>query len=206
MISAKYSKKYNQIFDNIIEAYHRNDDIYAPCPSIYALGKLEQKLACKCWIDTVQWHLEDIIRDPDITPAEALQLKRRIDRSNQDRTDIVERIDDFFLDKFSSITPQPDARLNTESLAWAIDRLSILALKIYHMSEQPHRDDASEDHIAKCRAKLEVLLMQRDDLSQAIDELFDDIMHGRRIMKVYRQMKMYNDVATNPILYSRKNE
>ena len=158
----------------------------------------------KCWIDTVQWHLEDIIRDPHIDPIEALSIKRRIDRSNQDRTDLVEQIDSYFRQKYSDVTPLPDARLNTESPAWAVDRLSILALKIYHMREQTQRNDATEEHKARCQAKLNVLLEQQKDLSLAIDQLLEDIQEGRKYMKVYRQMKMYNDPSTNPVLYSKK--
>ena len=151
----------------------------------------------------MQWHFEDIIRDPHIDPVEALNLKRRIDRSNQDRTDLVEQIDSYFRQKYSDVTVLPDARINTESPAWAVDRLSILALKIYHMREQVEREDATPDHREKCRAKLNVLLEQQKDLGAAIDQLLDDIEAGRKYMKVYRQMKMYNDPATNPVLYKK---
>ena len=155
----------------------------------------------KCWIDTVQWHFEDIIRDPHINPDDALSLKRRIDRSNQDRTDLVEEIDSYFRLQYSQVKPLPEARLNTESPAWAIDRLSILALKIYHMAEQVSREVASAEHRAKCQAKLDVLNEQQVDLGTAIDQLLDDISEGKKYMKVYRQMKMYNDPSTNPVLY-----
>ena len=155
----------------------------------------------KCWIDTVQWHFEDIIRDPHINSDDALSLKRRIDRSNQDRTDLVEEIDSYFRHQYSQVKPLPEARLNTESPAWAIDRLSILALKIYHMAEQVSREDASAEHRAKCQAKLDVLNEQQVDLGTAIDQLLDDISEGKKYMKVYRQMKMYNDPSTNPVLY-----
>ena len=148
--------------------------------------------------------MEDIIRDPAIDPVEALALKRRIDRSNQDRTDLVERIDSYFRSKYASVVPLPDATINTESPAWAIDRLSILALKIYHMSEEAGRSDATKEHRDKCAAKLAVLTEQRKDLTTAIDQLLDDIAAGRRYMKVYCQMKMYNDPATNPVLYAKK--
>ncbi|MCF0196198.1 MAG: DUF4254 domain-containing protein, partial [Bacteroidaceae bacterium] len=162
---------------------------------------IEHDLYLKCWIDTVQWHFEDIIRDPHIDPVEALTLKRRIDRSNQDRTDLVETIDSYFYTKYHQITPAPDATINTESPAWAVDRLSILALKIYHMKEQVERPDATPEHRATCQAKLDVLLQQRTDLSAAIDQLLADIEAGRKYMKVYKQMKMYNDPSTNPVLY-----
>ena len=158
----------------------------------------------KCWIDTVQWHFEDIIRDPQIDPAEALLLKRRIDKSNQDRTDLVEQIDSYFREIYKDVKVQDDASINTESPAWAVDRLSILALKIYHRREQVERPEASAEHKAKCQAKLDVLLEQQVDLSTAIDQLLEDIEAGRKYMKVYRQMKMYNDPSTNPVLYNQK--
>jgi hypothetical protein len=164
---------------------------------------MDYDLYLKCWIDTVQWHFEDIIRNPHIDPTEALDLKRRIDRSNQDRTDLVEQIDSHFRQQYADVQVLPDARLNTESPAWAVDRLSILALKIYHMHEQTCRQDASEEHRQRCQQKLDVLLEQQRDLSTAIDQLLDDIAEGRKYMKVYRQMKMYNDPATNPILYNK---
>ena len=156
------------------------------------------------WIDTVQWHLEDIIRDPDIQPVEALAIKRRIDKSNQDRTDMVEYIDSYYLQQFQEVTPKADARVNTETPAWAIDRLSLLALKIYHMQAEATRPDASAEHRARCAAKLQVLLTQREDLTQSITELLEDLSAGTKRMKVYKQMKMYNDTDTNPVLYAKK--
>lgn len=194
----------NEIFDKAIKDYHVADNVDTPINNPYECDSIENRLYLKCWIDTVQWHYEDIIRDPNIDPAEALILKRRIDRSNQDRTDLVEQIDTYFRQKYSEIKPLEEARLNTESPAWAIDRLSILALKIYHMAEQAARNDASEEHLAKCAQKLEVLKEQQVDLSTAIDQLLEDIETGRKYMKVYRQMKMYNDPATNPVLYGKK--
>ncbi|MGP1625088.1 DUF4254 domain-containing protein [Prevotella koreensis] len=194
----------NEIFDKAIKDYHVADNVDTPINNPYECDSIENRLYLKCWIDTVQWHFEDIIRDPNIDPAEALILKRRIDRSNQDRTDLVEQIDTYFRQKYSEIKPLEEARLNTESPAWAIDRLSILALKIYHMAEQAARNDASEEHLAKCAQKLEVLKEQQVDLSTAIDQLLEDIETGRKYMKVYRQMKMYNDPATNPVLYGKK--
>ena len=194
----------NEIFDKAIKDYHVADNVDTPINNPYEFDSIENRLYLKCWIDTVQWHFEDIIRDPNIDPAEALILKRRIDRSNQDRTDLVEQIDTYFRQKYSEIKPLEEARLNTESPAWAIDRLSILALKIYHMAEQVARNDASEEHLAKCAQKLEVLKEQQVDLSTAIDQLLEDIETGRKYMKVYRQMKMYNDPATNPVLYGKK--
>lgn len=194
----------NEIFDKAIKDYHVADNVDTPINNPYECDSIENRLYLKCWIDTVQWHFEDIIRDPNIDPAEALILKRRIDRSNQDRTDLVEQIDTYFRQKYSEIKPLEEARLNTESPAWAIDRLSILALKIYHMAEQATRNDASEEHLAKCAQKLEVLKEQQVDLSTAIDQLLEDIETGRKYMKVYRQMKMYNDPATNPVLYGKK--
>jgi hypothetical protein len=198
-----FTEDCNQIFNKVIADYHLTDNIDTPISNPYDRDSIENRLYLKCWIDTVQWHYEDIIRDPHIDPIEALQLKRRIDRSNQDRTDLVEQIDSYFRHKYSDVTPLPDARINTESPAWAIDRLSILALKIYHMREQVERQDASEEHREKCQRKLNVLLEQQVDLSTAIDQLLDDIEAGRKYMKVYRQMKMYNDPSTNPIFYKK---
>ena len=199
-----FTTQSNQIFVQTIRDYHMKNDVDTPINNPYERGSIEHKLYLKCWIDTVQWHLEDIIRDPHIDPIEALQLKRRIDRSNQDRTDLVEQIDSYFRQLYADVQVQEDATINTESPAWAVDRLSILALKIYHMREQVERDDASQEHRKKCEAKLRVLLEQQVDLSTAIDQLLDDISNGRKYMKVYRQMKMYNDPSTNPILYGKK--
>lgn len=199
-----FTQQCNEIFNKAIDDYHVTDNVDTPINNPYERDSIDNRLYLKCWIDTVQWHLEDIIRDPHIDPMEALGIKRRIDRSNQDRTDLVEQIDSYFRQKCSDVTPLPDARLNTESPAWAVDRLSILALKIYHMREQTQRTDASEEHKARCQAKLNVLLEQQKDLSLAIDQLLEDIEEGRKYMKVYRQMKMYNDPSTNPVLYSKK--
>lgn len=194
----------NPIFVKVIDDYHLLNDVDQDIHNPYERGTIEYDLYVKNWIDTVQWHLEDIIRDPHINPTEALVLKRRIDKSNQDRTDLVERIDSYFLETYCNVRPLPDATINTESPAWAIDRLSILALKIYHMKEQVERTDASAEHIERCKAKLNILLEQQKDLSLAIDQLLADIEAGRKYMKVYRQMKMYNDPSTNPILYGQK--
>lgn len=199
-----FTEHCNSIFDKVIADYHLRDDVDASIQNPYNRDSIDHSLYTKCWIDTVQWHLEDLVRDPHIRPDDALSLKRRIDRSNQDRTDLVENIDSYFRQTYSDVTPLPDARLNTESPAWAVDRLSILALKIYHMKEEAGRADASEEHRSRCSAKLGVLLEQRADLSLAIDQLLEDIAAGRKYMKVYRQMKMYNDPATNPVLYGRK--
>jgi hypothetical protein len=198
-----FTTKANEIFNQAIRDYHLKDHVDTPISNPYERETIEYSLYLKCWIDTVQWHLEDIIRDPHIDPTEALSIKRRIDRSNQDRTDLVEEIDSYFRKVYYEVVPLPDARLNTESPAWAIDRLSILALKIWHMKEQTERKDADAEHVAKCQAKLDVLLEQQVDLSTAIDQLLEDIQQGRKYMKVYRQMKMYNDPATNPILYKK---
>lgn len=198
-----FTEQCNKIFLTAIEDYHLKDNVDTPISNPYEKDSIEYHLYLKCWIDTVQWHFEDIIRDPHINPLDALQLKRRIDRSNQDRTDLVEQIDSWFRQHFSDVTPLPDARLNTESPAWAVDRLSILALKIYHMREQAERDDATPEHRQRCQDKLAVLLEQQKDLSLAIDQLLDDIHDGKIYMKVYRQMKMYNDPSTNPILYKK---
>lgn len=193
----------NEIFRRAIADYHVTDNVDTPISNPFPADSINHTLYHKCWIDTVQWHFEDIIRDPHINPDDALSLKRRIDRSNQDRTDLVEQIDSYFRQRYSDIKPLPEARLNTESPAWAIDRLSILALKIYHMREEAERADATEEHRQKCAAKLAVLLEQQTDLSTAIDQLLEDIAEGRKYMKVYRQMKMYNDPSTNPVLYKK---
>ncbi len=192
------------IFNQAIEDYHKFDDVDHPCENPYEKLTIEWYLYNKVWIDTVQWHLEDLIRDPNIDPVEALALKRRIDKSNQDRTDIVEMIDGYFLMLFQRVEPQPNATLNTESPAWAIDRLSILQLKIYHMKAEVERNDVSEEHKAKCQAKLDVLLEQNTDLCTAIDQLMECYKKGEKVMKVYKQMKMYNDPALNPVLYGQK--
>ena len=186
-----FTEHANEIFFRAIDDYHRYDNVDTPIENPFEEGSLDHLLYLKNWIDTVQWHFEDIIRDPHIDPVDALNLKRRIDRSNQVRCDMVEYIDSYLLNKYKDITPAADARINTETPAWAIDRLSILALKIYHMR-------------AACQAKLDVLIQQQQDLSTAIEELIEDIEAGRKYMKVYRQMKMYNDPALNPILYAKK--
>ena len=199
-----FTEKANKIFNQAINDYHVKDNIDTTINNPFEEGSIENRLYLKCWIDTVQWHFEDIIRDPQIDPAEALLLKRRIDKSNQDRTDLVEQIDSYFREVYKDVKVQDNARINTESPAWAVDRLSILALKIYHMKEQVERPEASAEHKAKCQAKLDVLLEQQVDLSTAIDQLLEDIEAGRKYMKVYRQMKMYNDPSTNPVLYNQK--
>ena len=197
-----FSDKANKIFQEVIEKYHEKDTVEQPFENPYDSENelIEHLLYRKCWIDTVQWHYEDIIRDKHIDPVDALTLKRQIDASNQDRTDTVEYIDSYFLEKYKNVEPKADATINSESPAWAIDRLSILALKIYHMHDEANREDASQEHQIKCKAKLDVLLEQRVDLSTAINQLLEDIAAGKKYMKVYRQMKMYNDDELNPVL------
>ena len=195
---------FNRIFEDTINEYHKYDSVDHPFESKYEEGSLEYLLNKKNWIDTVQWHLEDIIREPSIEPVKALEIKRRIDKSNQDRTDLVELLDDHFFDMFKDTKPQKDAFIATETPAWAVDRLSILNLKIYHMREEAERDDASQEHREKCSFKLKMLLQQREDLSTAIDQLFDMLKKGKAIIKTYKQMKMYNDPSLNPVL--RKSE
>lgn len=193
-----------EVFGQSIEDYHKTDNVDAPIQNPYASGSFEYLLYGKNWIDTVQWHLEDIIRKPDIDPAEALLIKRRIDKSNQDRTDTVERIDDYFIEQFRNVVPAAGTRINSETPAWLVDRMSILMLKIYHMREQTLRKDADAEHIARCQVKLNVLMEQREDMQRAYDELMEDIGKGVRRFKVYRQMKMYNDASLNPMLYQKK--
>jgi len=199
-----FSELSNTIFQEATLAYHHHDNVDLIMQDPYSLGTIEHDLYKKNWIDAVQWHLEDIIRKPDIEPVEALAIKRRIDKSNQDRTDLVERMDAYFYGQFQAVKVMPDAVINTESPAWAVDRLSILVLKIWHMRVEAERMDADTDHVSKCAQKLTVLLEQQKDLSSAIDQLLADYSAGRRQMKVYRQMKMYNDPALNPMLYSSK--
>ncbi|WCM41280.1 DUF4254 domain-containing protein [Flavobacterium sp. CBA20B-1] len=192
------------VFEKSIEDYHKFDDVNQPIANPYEKGSIEHLLYAKNWVDTVQWHYEDIIRDPQIDPVAALVLKRKIDASNQVRTDMVEYIDSYFLDKYKNVPVKPNAKINTESPAWAMDRLSILALKIYHMEEEATRSDASEEHRAKCQAKLDVLLEQKQDMFTSISQLIEDIENGDKFMKVYKQMKMYNDEELNPVLYQNK--
>ena len=198
-----FAETCNRIFWNTTQYYHRFDQVDAPLENPYSKESIEYYLCLKNWIDVVQWHLEDIIRNPEIDPEEALAIKRRIDKSNQERTDLVEMIDDYFLQKYANVEVKADATINTESPAWAIDRLSILAVKIYHMQQEVERKDASPEHVAKCREKLRILLEQRADLSMAITQLLSEIESGKKYMKVYKQMKMYNDPALNPVLYKK---
>lgn len=197
----EFANKCYDIFRSATEKYHETDHIDAIVPNPYEDGTIERTLFAKNVIDAIQWHMEDIIRDPEIDPVAALTLKRRIDASNQDRTDMVEQLDSYFRDKYAAVKVLPDAVINTESPAWALDRLSILALKIYHMEAEVARTDATDAHRAKCAAKLSVLREQLSDLTTAIDQLLADIEAGRKYMKVYRQMKMYNDPDSNPVLY-----
>ena len=199
-----FSKLAFSIFNESIDTYHVKDNVYQDFTNPYPSEDIAHLLYRKNWIDTVQWHYEDIIRDPNINPQDALVLKRKIDASNQDRTDLVEFIDSYFLKKYQSVQVKSGATINTESPAWAIDRLSILALKIYHMQEEVNRKDASAEHIEKCSLKLNVLLEQKQDLSLAIDQLLSAIENGEKYMKVYKQMKMYNDEELNPILRGQK--
>jgi len=201
-----FSDKANSIFQEVIKTYKVLNTVDQSFTNIYDKDEdlIGHLLYRKCWIDTVQWAYEDIIRDPNINPDAALKLKRMIDASNQDRTDTVEFIDSYFLETYKSVEVKADAKINSESPAWAIDRLSILALKIYHMHVETVREDASKDHKAACQKKLEVLLDQRVDLSTAIDDLLDAISKGEKYMKVYKQMKMYNDDELNPVLRGQK--
>jgi len=194
----------NKIFEDVINDYHQHNNIDHPINNPYPINTLEHLLYLKCWIDTAQWHMEDVVRNPNIDPAEGLQWKRTIDKSNQERTDVVEYIDSYFLEEFAAITPKATAKINSESPAWVIDRLSILALKVFHMKEETDRTGASAEHTAACKLKLAILLQQRQDLSGSLDELLEDIKNGDKYMKVYKQMKMYNDPTLNPILYNTK--
>lgn len=200
-----FTEKAWNIFEQAVRDYHISDHIDAPAPNPFEPHTIEADLYRKCWIDAVQWHMEDLIREPEIDPAKGMELKRRIDQSNQNRTDLVELIDSFFLTQFADVALMPDASLNTETPAWAVDRFSILSLKIYHMEQETLRTDASAEHLDKCRRKLDTLREQKADLAGAIDTLLDDLAAGRKKMKLYKQMKMYNDPATNPVLYQKKS-
>ena len=204
MVNMNFVETSNSIFAQAVRDYHRTDDVDTPIQNPYPAGTIEHDLYLKNWIDTVQWHLEDIVRDPQIESTEALTIKRRIDKSNQERTDLVERIDSYFWEQYHHVKPQADARINTESPAWAIDRLSILHVKIWHMQEQVERTDVSAEQHEKCVAKMAVLNEQLNDMTTSIGQLLDDYASGKRIMKVYRQMKMYNDPTMNPVLYGKK--
>lgn len=200
------SKLCNKIFGEAINDYHIHNNIDQPIQNPYRISSIEHLLYLKCWIDTVQWHMEDVVRNPEINPVEGLQWKRRIDASNQERTDVVEYIDSYFLEEYKNIEPGNNAKINSESPAWVIDRLSILALKVYHMKEETLRKDATEEHKTLCTQKLNILLNQQTDLSNSLDELLQDIENGDKYMKVYKQMKMYNDPSLNPVLYNTNNE
>lgn len=194
----------NKIFEDVINEYHLHNDIDQPIQNPYNLNTIEHLLYLKCWIDTAQWHMEDVVRNPEIDPVEGLQWKRRIDKSNQERTDVVEFIDSYFLEEFKNVIPKKDAKINSESPAWVIDRLSILALKVFHMKEETLRTDVLAEHIEACAIKLNILLTQQKDLSSSLDELINDIKNGEKYMKIYKQMKMYNDPELNPVLYTKK--
>ena len=198
------SNKAFKIFEMAINDYHIKDDVNQPMKNPFDKESLEYLLYKKNWIDTVQWHYEDLIRDPKISPNNALSLKRKIDSSNQDRTDTVEYIDSFYYSKFKNVEINKNASINTESPAWAIDRLSILALKIFHMKEESERSSGSKEHRDSCKKKLLILMEQKNDLSKAIDQLLQDMKNGLKYMKVYKQMKMYNDQSLNPVLYQNK--
>jgi hypothetical protein len=200
------SKLCNKIFGEAIDDYHIHNNIDQPIANPYRISSIEHLLYLKCWIDTVQWHMEDVVRNPEINPVEGLQWKRRIDASNQERTDVVEYIDSYFLEEYKNIEPKPEAKINSESPAWVVDRLSILALKVYHMREETLRSNATEEHKTLCTQKLNILLDQQKDLSNSLDELILDIENGDKYMKVYKQMKMYNDPNLNPVLYNPDNE
>ena len=194
-----------EIFDRSILDYHINDNVDQPCNNPFSENSIENLMYLKNWIDTVQWHYEDIIRDPNIAAENGILLKRKIDRSNQDRTDLVEKIDDYYIELFKNVNYSNESKLNTESPGWVVDRISILCLKIYHMQEQTERKDVSEEHVNNCIKKLSVLKEQQEDLSQSFNELLDDLENGVKKIKVYRQMKMYNDSSLNPVLYKKKS-
>jgi Protein of unknown function (DUF4254) len=193
----------NKIFRQAILDYHLQDHIDADMPLSFVDNKFGALLYQKTWIDTVQWHLEDIIRNPKIAPDNLVAIKRRIDASNQDRTDIVELIDQYLYEIFVNIQPLKNAKLNSETPAWLLDRMSILQLKIYHFQEQIGRIGIDENHQKSVTQKLFILNMQEADLAQCYNELIEDIATGQKLMKLYKQMKMYNDPRLNPVLYTQ---
>ena len=193
------------IFQRAIADYHILNNIDAPIQIPFPTKSLESLLYEKCWIDAVQWHCEDEVRHPKIEAERVRFFKNRIDSLNQTRTNLVEQLDDFFLTYFEHIQYHSDAKLNTESPAWAIDRLSILALKIYHMQEEVERTDLSLEQFQAYQQKLELLLTQKLDLITAIEQLLGEIEQGKTLFKVYRQVKMYNDADLNPVLRAIKS-
>jgi len=193
-----------EIFNNSITDYHIHDNVNHPCNNPFSENSIEGLMYLKNWIDTVQWHFEDIIRDPNIDPEKGILLKRKIDRSNQERTDLVEKIDDYYIELFKNVDSEENAKLNTESPGWVVDRISILCLKIYHMKEQAERKDVQIEHVNNCNNKLSILQEQQRDLALSFDELLEDLKKGIKKIKVYRQMKMYNDSSLNPVLYKKK--
>ena len=199
-----FSKFCLKEFNQSIEDYHVKNSVNEIANNPYKKDDIEHLLYQKNWIDTVQWHLEDLIRDPEIDPIAALKLKRTIDHSNQQRTDLVEYIDSYFLDTYKKVDIKKEATFNSESPAWAIDRLSILSLKIFHMAEETTRSNASAAHVKNCQEKLDILNQQNQDLCKAIDQLLKDIESGEKYMRTYKQMKMYNDEDLNPVLYKSK--
>jgi hypothetical protein len=198
------AKEINAIFRESILDYHKTDQVDAEMPKKYQDSPFGNLLYLKNWIDTVQWHLEDIIRDPKNEPSFLVAIKRRIDTSNQHRTDTVEQIDELLSEKFKNVTFQENARMNSETPAWLLDRMSILQLKIYHFKEQLERNDADETHIISVKQKLMILEIQEQDLEKCYDELIEDLGAGQKYMKLYKQMKMYNDPNLNPVFYSNK--
>jgi len=197
------AEKCIEIFEKAINSYHIADDVYQPFTNLFEEGTIENVMYLKSWIDTVQWHYEDIIRDPNIQPEAGMDMKRKIDKSNQHRTDVVEQLDDYYIDLFKDLNPEPNAKLNTESPGWVVDRISILCLKIYHMQEQVDRIDTDEKHKRQCLSKLTTLLEQKEDISKSFNDLLSEIEKGEKKIKVYRQMKMYNDDTLNPVLYKK---
>lgn len=192
-------EKFTKIFRESIEDWHKNQESNNP----YIGDSLEFILYNKNQIDTIQWHVEDEIRRIDILDKEIASLKRKIDSLNQQRTDLVEKLDDIFLNQFQLVVQTKDSRMNSETPAWLVDRMSILELKIYHMEEQTQRTDVSEEHRNTCANKLKVLLEQRADMILCMNQLIEDLTLGKKYMKVYRQMKMYNDKSLNPSLYKK---
>lgn len=198
------AKNINEIFKLAITDYHLTDNVDAIMPQRFENEKFSSLLYLKNWIDTVQWHLEDIIRDPENDPKYLVEIKRRIDASNQHRTDTVEQIDEYLFEQLKGTKTDSTAKMNSETPAWLLDRMSILQLKIYHFEDQLKRNDLDDELRKSVSHKLAVLKIQEDDLETCFDELMEDLKSGKKYMKLYKQMKMYNDPNLNPVFYNKK--
>ena len=186
---------------SLVEEWHKSECLPENSDSFYQLI-YEQHLT-----NFKLWHEEDKARDPDASDNLIATVKRSIDRLNQKRNDEIEKIDEGLLKKLEqgSVKILEDATLNSETPGSMIDRLSINALKIYHMDEETRREEALKEHRVNCNKKLMILREQRLDLGRCLLEFLEDLISGRKTLKVYRQMKMYNDSSLNPVLYQKQS-